>query len=77
MKSIARGLGHVAMFTVAAALITVASLFIMGAYLTTWPILRTSPRNRKVRATVDLASAGMTFLSIFQQENDTQLQEDE
>ena len=68
MKAIARGLAHVAMFTVAAALLAAASLFVMGAYLTTWPILRKSPRERHLKTGLDLAAAGMAFLSTFQEQ---------
>lgn len=63
-KPIARMLGRVALFVASAALIVAASLFLLGSYLVTWPVLRLSPRQRHLQAGMNLAAAVMTMASV-------------
>lgn len=63
-----KGLGKLALLLVAAGILVVASLFVFGSYLVTWPLLRTSPRNQKVQATVTLAGALMQTAQAFRSE---------
>lgn len=47
----------VALGLVGMALLTAAALFVVGAYAATWPILRLPPRQKQLRAGLDLAVA--------------------
>ena len=62
-RSAARGLGRFAGIMATAALLTSLSLFIVSAYLMTWPILRKSPREQRLAAATQLATASMSFLA--------------
>src|SRR2546421_5984644 len=42
------------------------SLFAVGAYLATWPVLRTSPRNARLRAMVDVGVAILGLARAFE-----------
>lgn len=57
--------GRFALLLVTMAFLTAVSLFIIGGFLLTWPLLRLSPRDRKLKATADFATAGMTLLTVF------------
>lgn len=59
-------LGKLALLAATAALLTAVSLLLVGSYLMTWPVLRKSPRNRRIQATVELATAGMALLMAYQ-----------
>ena len=61
MRTVFRILGQLALSLAAMTFIAAASLFVVGAFLTTWPIMRLSPRDRRVKATIDLATAGIGF----------------
>lgn len=54
-------LGKCILFLASCALVTFISLFVVGAYLTTWPIMRVSPRNARMKALMDLAVSGMAL----------------
>lgn len=58
-------LGRFALLLATAAFLTAVSLFLVGAFLSTWPILRKSPRDARIRATADLASAAVTAIAAF------------
>ena len=47
------------------AFLVAVSLFVIGSYILTWPLLRLSPRERRIRATVDFASSAMATLTAF------------
>jgi len=49
--------GKLLLGLVGMALLTAASLFVLAAFCTTWPILRLSPRQRHLRAGLELAVA--------------------
>lgn len=68
MKGLFRTVGNFAMLGAAMAFLVGITLFLTGSFLITWPLHRTSPRNRKLRATMDMVTAGMTLLTAMQQE---------
>jgi cytochrome c oxidase assembly factor CtaG len=51
------------------ALLTGVSLFIIGAYMISWPILRQSPRTRRKQAASQLAVSLFTLAQAFQSEH--------
>lgn len=66
LNSLARGLGKLTLLLVSLTIITGLSLLLFGSYLLTWPVLRLSPRDRKIRVLVDLSSAAFAALSALQ-----------
>jgi hypothetical protein len=64
--SLARVVGRMTLLLVSLTIITGVSLLLFGSYLLTWPVLRLSPANRKVRAIVDLSAAAMAALAALQ-----------
>lgn len=66
IASLARGLGKLTLLLVSLTVITGLSLLLFGSYLLTWPMLRLSPRDRKIRAMVDLSSAALAALAALQ-----------
>lgn len=65
MRIVFTSLGRVALSLAAVAFLTTAALFVVGSYMVTWPVLRLPPRERRVRAAMDLASAGMATMQAF------------
>lgn len=57
-------LGRFILLLASLAFVAALSLFVFGTFLLTWPILRLSPRDRKLRATVNLASSAMTLFTV-------------
>lgn len=51
--------GRFALFIAGMAVLTFISLFVAGAFLASWPILRVSPRNRKLTSLMGLSVAVM------------------
>lgn len=58
---LAGGLARLILGLVGMALLAAASLFIVGAWLATWPVLRLSPRQRQLKASLDFATAGLVL----------------
>lgn len=58
-------IGKAVLFLASMALITGVSLFIVGGYLTTYPVLRLSAKNRRVQALVGLGAAIMTVATVY------------
>jgi uncharacterized membrane protein len=58
-------IGRTVLFLASMALIAGVSLFIVGGYLTTYPILRLSPKNQRVQALVGLGAAVMTLVTVY------------
>lgn len=56
---LAKFAGSFALFIAGMALLTFISLFVVGAYLATWPIMRVSPRSRRLTSLMELATAVM------------------
>ena len=57
--------GKLFLLAAATAFLVCVSLLLIGSYLLTWPVLRKSPRQRKLQASMELASAVVTFMSAF------------
>lgn len=64
--------GRFALFLVGMSLLTIVSLFVIGAYLTTWPIMRKSPKDRRLTALVDLATSGFGVIQAYGMERFTE-----
>lgn len=60
-----RTIGRLALWLASMAFLTGVSLFVIGSFLLTWPLLRLSPRDKRIRAGVDFASSAMTLLTTF------------
>lgn len=56
---LAKFAGKFALFIAGMAFIVFISLFVVGAYLATWPIMRVSPRSRRLTSLMELATAAM------------------
>lgn len=50
-------MGKFALFIAGMAILTAMSLLMLGVYLASWPIMRVSPRNRKMTSLMGLAVA--------------------
>ena len=66
VAALARATGKFAFLLVSLSIITGVSLLLFGSYVLTWPVLRLSPTNRKVRAMTDLIGAVMAALATLQ-----------
>jgi hypothetical protein len=65
MKTMIRGCGRFALTLATMGFLVTLSLFLMASYMLTWPLLRTSPRERRLRASAELASAVMGAIQAF------------
>lgn len=61
-----KGLASLALWAAGAAFITGVTLLLVGSWLATWPLLRMSPRDRRVRAALDLVASGVALAGAFQ-----------
>lgn len=61
----AAALGRLCLLGVALTFIIGATLLLFGSYLLTWPVMRKSPRNKRIKASVDLASAALVWMQAF------------
>lgn len=68
IRAFFKGLGSLAFLAATAAFLTAVSLFLLGSFLATWPILRKSPRERRIKATADLAAATIAAIGAFTKE---------
>lgn len=68
-RAVTRGLARLALLACTASFLTAVSLLLIGSFLMTWPVLRKSPRDQKLAATVDMATAAMVLLSKFRPES--------
>lgn len=64
IRSAFAALGRFILFIAGLALVVAISLFVFGSFVLTWPILRLSPRDRTLRATVNFASSAMTLFTV-------------
>lgn len=58
-------LGRMVLFLAACAWIAAVSLFVVGAWLVSWPIMRMNPRSQRVQALIMGAVALSTLLRVF------------
>jgi len=70
VAGLARATGKLAFLLVSLTVITGVSLLLFGSYILTWPVLRLSPTNRKVKAMVDLSGAALAALAALQTPED-------
>lgn len=61
MKTIAK----FALFLATMAFLVSVSLFLMCSFCLTWPIMRKSPREQRIRATAETAAAAVSMIQIF------------
>lgn len=76
MKAVAKlgkAFGGLVLLVAVMAFITAISLFVVGGFLVSWPILRLSPRGRRKQSVVNLGVALMAAYVAFQPE---QLEDD-
>lgn len=57
--------GKFMLFLATMALLTGVSLFVVGGYLATWPILRQSPKSARVQSIVGLGTAIMALVQAY------------
>lgn len=65
MRRLAVFVGKFALFLASMAFLTALSLFIVGAYLATMPVLRLSPRNKRVQAATGAAVAIVALIRAY------------
>lgn len=70
VANIGKAFGAFVLLIALMAFITGASLFVVGAFLTTWPVLRLSPRGRKKAAIAQATVAAFGVLQAFQPNTD-------
>jgi heme A synthase len=68
MKRVGAFAGRWVVALLGLAILSVASLFVVGAFLTTYPILRLSPRDRRVKAALNAALAIAALAACFKPE---------
>jgi len=73
--SLLKFLGRILVIFATMTFIAGISLFVVGSYLLTWPLLRLSPRDRKVQALVNAATAGFGLLTVVAKEQHDELQD--
>jgi hypothetical protein len=62
IRTIFAGLGKLALAAATMAFLTAVTLLVASAFLTTFPLLRISPRERRLKAAVELAGAGLAMM---------------
>lgn len=60
-------LGRFILLLASLVFVAALSIFALGTFILTWPILRLSPRDQKLRATTNFASAAMTLFTVLGQ----------
>lgn len=64
-RSLFKGVGKLFLLLAAMAFLALVSVFVIGSFILTWPVLRMSPRDRRLKSSMDFASSGMTMLTAF------------
>lgn len=70
IRALFRGLGSLAIWAASLAFITAVSLLLLGSWLATFPLLRINPRQRRLEAGMEIASAMFKLASTFTQQSD-------
>lgn len=76
MKTVAKlgkALGGFVLLLATMAFIAFASLFVIGSYLTLWPVLRLSPRGQRKQAIVNLLVSVMGIAQAFSPDDPDEL----
>jgi uncharacterized membrane protein len=58
-------LGKIILGLASMLLIAFVSLFVFGSYLATWPIMRLSPRDQRLRTLMNLATAILSTVQVW------------
>ncbi len=66
ISALAKMVGKLALLAVSLSVITAISLLLFGSFILSWPVLRLSPTNRKIRTMTDLAAAALAALAAIQ-----------
>lgn len=64
-------IGKVLLLLAGMAFITGLSLFVAGAFLATWPLLRLSPQERRIGALIGLGTAVMGMVQAYKPDTPT------
>lgn len=64
MKRLASFFGSIILFLLGATICTVLSLFVIGAFCVSYPVLRLKPRDAKLKAVMDLLLAIATAVQV-------------
>lgn len=64
MRKLASFFGSIILFLLGAAVCTVLSLFVLGSFAVTYPVLRLKPRDAKLKAIMDLLLALATAVQV-------------
>lgn len=64
-RGLFRALGSLALLLACTAGLVALSCLLFGSFLISYPALRKSPRERRLRASADLAAAGLQLLQTF------------
>ena len=64
-QAAAKGIGRLAFMLATMAFLASVSIFLIGAFLMTWPIMRRSPREQRLMATAELAAAAIGAVRTF------------
>lgn len=70
LGALARLVGGLLLALAATAALTAVSLLVLSSFALTLPILRLSPRNRRIRAGTQLVSAVLVAMQAFSPEGD-------
>lgn len=74
---IGKAFGGFVLLVTAMAFITAISLFVVGAWLTSWPILRLAPSGRRKQAVMNVAVSLFTLAQAFAPENPPEQMDDD
>lgn len=65
IRAMFAGLGKLALAAATMAFLTATALLVLSAFLVTFPVLRCSPRERRMKASMELAAAGLAVIGAF------------
>jgi hypothetical protein len=77
IRSMFRGAGRIALWAATMAFLAGVSLLLAGSWLLTYPVLRKSPRERRLKASMDFVSSGIALLTAFSDESVRKIMEKE
>lgn len=76
IKNMFRGAGRIALWAATMAFLAAVSLLLAGSWLLTYPVLRKSPRDRKIKASMEFVSSGIALLTAFSDESVRKMMEE-
>lgn len=60
-----KGAGKLALWAATMAFLISVSLLLIGSFILTWPIMRKSPRDQKIKAMTDVAAVALEAMQVF------------